>query len=94
MPAILDELATFLKYHPEYVLVEVQVHSDDRGNPRSRTKSRAESVVSYLTGKGVDASRLKARGLGDSQPVAVNLTEAGRRKNNRTVLRVREYTGE
>ena len=60
----------------------------------SRSKSRAESVVSYLTGKGVDASRLKARGLGDSQPVAVNLTEAGRRKNNRTVLRVREYTGE
>jgi hypothetical protein len=92
--AILDELATFLNYHPEYTLVEVQVHTDDRGNPRSRSKSRADSVVSYLTGKGVDASRLKARGLGDSQPVAVNLTEAGRRKNNRTVFRVRDYAGE
>ncbi len=91
---ILNELATFLKYHPEYVLVEIQVHTDDRGNPRARSKNRAESVVSYLSGQGVDPARIKARGLGDSQPVAVNLTEAGRRKNNRTVLRVREYTGE
>ncbi|MGB1699346.1 MAG: OmpA family protein, partial [Nannocystaceae bacterium] len=91
---ILSELAVFLKYHPEFKLVEVQVHTDDRGNPRSRSKARADSVISYLTGQGVEPSRLKARGLGDSQPVAVNLTEAGRRKNNRTVLRVREYTGE
>ena len=91
---ILNELAVFLKYHPEYKLVEVQVHTDDRGSPRSRSSSRAESVISYLSGQGVDPSRLKARGLGDSQPVAVNLTEAGRRKNNRTVLRVRKYTGD
>ena len=74
--------------------MEIQVHTDDRGNPRARSKNRAESVVSYLSGQGVDPARIKARGLGDSQPVAVNLTEAGRRKNNRTVLRVREYTGE
>lgn len=87
----LDELATYLKQHPEYLKVQVRVHTDDRGNPRRRSQGRADAVVAYLVGKGVDASRLEAKGYGDRDPVAVNITPEGRRKNNRTEFKVRDY---
>ncbi|MCA9691316.1 MAG: OmpA family protein [Myxococcales bacterium] len=92
--AILDEVAAFLKGHPEYAQVEIAVHTDDRGNPKKRSESRAESVRDYLVGKGVASGRLEAKGYGDSSPIAVNMTASGRAKNNRTELRVLQYTGE
>jgi outer membrane protein OmpA-like peptidoglycan-associated protein len=86
----LDQLATFLKYHPEVKVIEVGTHTDDKGAAKSRTDTRAESVKSYLTGKGVAGGRIKTRSHGASKPVAVNLTAAGRSKNNRTTFRVVE----
>ncbi len=88
---ILDELATFLKYHPEYAKIRIGVHTDDRGNPMARSKARAEAVKAYLVGKGIAPERIVAKGYGDKKPVAVNLTAEGRRKNNRTTIRVLEY---
>ena len=88
---VLDELATFLKYHPEYVLIEIGVHTDDRGNPSKRSKARAEAVKAYLVGKGISPDRIQARGYGDTKPVAVNMTASGRAKNNRTEIRVRKH---
>lgn len=88
---VLDQLASYLNQHPEYVKVEVRVHTDDRGNPKKRSQSRADAVVAYLVEKGVDASRLQAKGWGDRDPLAVNITSEGRRKNNRTEFRVRDY---
>jgi outer membrane protein OmpA-like peptidoglycan-associated protein len=88
--AILDELAAFMNGHPEILLVQVGVHTDDRGAAQKRSQSRAESVVSYLVGKGVSASRLEAKGYGASKPVAVNMTAAGRAKNNRTGLSIKQ----
>lgn len=90
---ILDELASFLNGHPEFVLVEIGVHTDDRGAAQARTDERADAVKAYLTGKGVDGSRLSAKGYGASKPVAVNMTEQGRAKNNRTVLTVKKHGG-
>ncbi len=92
--AILDELATFLKGHPEYAKVEIGVHTDDRGNPSKRSSARADAVRDYLIGKGVSSDRLVAKGYGDRNPVAVNMTSSGRAKNNRTALKVLKYTGE
>lgn len=86
--AILDELATFLKYHPEYAVVRVDTHTDDRGAAKTRTDQRGESVKAYLTSKGVEAGRLQTKSYGSSKPVAVNLTAAGRSKNNRTAFTV------
>lgn len=91
--AILDELATFLQYHPEFELVEVGVHTDDRGPAKKRTDARAEAVKSYLVSKGIASSRLSTKGFGASKPVAVNMTAAGRAKNNRTILKVKQYSG-
>ncbi len=87
---LLDELAAFLNSHPEYQLVEVGVHTDDRGAAQQRSDERADSVKAYLVSKGVSDSRLSAKGFGASKPVAVNLTEQGRAKNNRTALTVKK----
>lgn len=86
----LDQLATFLKYHPEVKVIEVGTHTDDKGAAKSRTDTRAESVKSYLVGKGVAGSRIKTRSHGASKPVAINMTSAGRSKNNRTTFRAVE----
>lgn len=91
--AILDELASFLNGHPEYQLVEIGVHTDDKGAAQARTDERADAVKSYLTGKGVDGSRVSTKGYGASKPVAVNMTEQGRAKNNRTVITVKKHGG-
>jgi outer membrane protein OmpA-like peptidoglycan-associated protein len=91
--AILDELASFLNGHAEFELVEIGVHTDDRGAAQQRSDERADAVKTYLVGKGVAAGRLSAKGFGASKPVAVNMTEQGRAKNNRTVLTVKKYGG-
>ena len=86
--AILDELAAFLSYHKEYEVVQVGVHTDDRGAAQKRSAERAEAVKSYLVSKGVAPDRLTSKGYGSSKPVAVNMTAAGRAKNNRTIFSV------
>ncbi|MCA9635086.1 MAG: OmpA family protein [Myxococcales bacterium] len=91
--AILDELAIFLKGHPEFQEVEIGVHTDDRGNPGQRSTQRAENVRSYLLGQGVSPDRVVAKGYGDRNPIAVNLTASGRAKNNRVVLKVTKQSG-
>lgn len=91
--AILDELAIFLNAHPEFRQIQINVHTDDRGNPRARSQSRADAVKSYLVSKGVSPTRIEAKGWGDKKPVAVNLTAAGRAKNNRTSITVKDHGG-
>lgn len=88
---ILDQLAGFLKGHPEFLKVEIRVHTDDRGSPGSRSQSRADQVVDYLVKKGVDRSRLEANGYGAKDPIAVNITADGRAQNNRTEIKVKDY---
>ncbi|MCA9705543.1 MAG: OmpA family protein [Myxococcales bacterium] len=89
----LDQLAVFLNGHPEYQSIRISVHTDDHGNPKARSQSRADAVKSYLVGKGVSPARIEAKGYGDSKPVAVNLTAAGRAKNNRTNISVTKFGG-
>lgn len=55
--------------------VKVVGHTDARGADTYNQKlslDRAKSVVKYLTQNGVKASRMKAEGRGESEPVAPN----------------------
>jgi len=96
----LDNVATVLAEYPE-VKVEIGAHTDDVA-PKSKefadnaalSQARAEAVKSYLVSKGVDASRIEAKGHGDTAPVeaitdlkGAKLT-AARTKNRRVELQI------
>jgi OOP family OmpA-OmpF porin len=89
---LLDEVVEISKLCPD-VAVEVSGHTDavgDKDYNIGLSERRADAVVSYLTGAGIDAGRLSAVGLGFSQPIADNSTEEGRAQNRRIEFRVRE----
>lgn len=86
----LDEVARTLK-NQSNLNAEIVGHTDDQGNDNFNlllSQQRAESVRQYLIRKGIAAGRLAALGLGETQPVADNLTEAGRIANRRVEFRV------
>jgi outer membrane protein OmpA-like peptidoglycan-associated protein len=82
---ILDAVYDVLVANPKITL-EVQGHTDNVGNPDYNKKlsdQRAASVKTYLTGKGIDASRLVSKGYGLTQPLVPNNTDANRALNRR-----------
>ncbi len=87
---LLNKLAQQLLLHPA-MHIEVAGHTDNQGavsyNQRL-SKQRAERVLGYLVGQGVDAARLAARGYGDEQPLADNLSADGRAANRRVDVRI------
>jgi hypothetical protein len=86
--AILDEFAVFLAANPG-VTVEVVGHTDSVGEPSFNnplSQDRADAVVTYLTGKGIEAHRFTAIGRGEDLPVADNSTPEGRVLNRRVEL--------
>jgi OOP family OmpA-OmpF porin len=85
---LLDTAVNALRENPS-VDVIVEGHTDSRGSDtfnQRLSERRAQSVVNYLVSKGIDASRLTARGRGESMPVASNDTKDGRYKNRRVDL--------
>jgi outer membrane protein OmpA-like peptidoglycan-associated protein len=84
----LKEIAQMLAEHPDLTL-EVEGHTDNVGDDASNqalSERRAQAVVAYLVSTGVDASRLTAKGYGESRPVASNATAEGRAANRRVEL--------
>lgn len=89
----LDEVASILKNDASLKL-DIAGHTDNTGKAETNTKlsqNRANSVLNYLTGKGIAADKLTAAGFGSEKPVADNKTAAGRAKNRRTEMTVRNY---
>ena len=85
---ILDRVAQSLIDNPE-VTVEVGGHTDNTGRRASNlrlSEARANAVREYLISKGVDGSRMTAKGYGPDQPVAENTTVQGRAANRRVEL--------
>ncbi|AGK59816.1 OmpA/MotB domain-containing protein [Hyphomicrobium denitrificans 1NES1] len=68
------------------VVVEVHGYTDSVGSSgvnKMLSELRAKKIVDFLTDAGVDASKLKAVGNGEENPVADNGTNQGRRLNRR-----------
>ncbi len=75
----------------QYIKVDVQGFTDDVGAESYNKKlslKRAEAVVDYLMSLGIDASRMKAVGYGEKNPVAPNDTAEGRSQNRRIEFKV------
>lgn len=88
--AQLDTLAESLNQHPDLV-IEIQVHTDESlgaDGSMALSRERVLSVARYLAGQSVNVKRLRARAFGATMPRADNNTAAGRKLNNRVVLRV------
>lgn len=65
---------------------EVGGHTDNVGKPAANqalSERRSKTVAAYLTGKGVDAKLLTAKGYGDTTPIGDNATAEGKAKNRR-----------
>jgi outer membrane protein OmpA-like peptidoglycan-associated protein/tetratricopeptide (TPR) repeat protein len=88
--AELDRLYRLLRDNPG-IIVEVAGYTDSIGTPEYNqvlSEKRAMSVVNFLVVKGIRSDRLKFKGYGASSPIGNNITDAGRRLNRRTEVRV------
>lgn len=89
---ILNEVAETLQAYG-HVDVELEGHTDSIGTDAYNlglSERRANTVKTYLVGRGVEARRMTPVGYGESQPIADNETEEGREENRRVELRVIE----
>lgn len=88
----LDKVAELLHSTPS-LRIELGGHTDNVGAEQANqrlSEQRARAAYDYLLQRGIEASRLTYRGYGESQPVAPNDSEEGRRQNRRTVFTVLE----
>jgi len=89
--ALLERLAKLINDHPEYVHIEVQGHTDERGpgwfNERL-SQSRADSVMAFLIKNGVKQERLNAKGFGMSKPLVEKRTEYAYYMNRRVEFEI------
>lgn len=86
--AALDQIGDFLKAHPE-LKVAVRGYTDAVGALSynlSVSQFRANSIKSYLVGKGVAGANLTAQGMGPKDPIASNETQSGREQNRRVEI--------
>ncbi|MGN6108882.1 MAG: OmpA family protein [Kofleriaceae bacterium] len=86
---ILDAVAATLQGNPSIQLIEVQGHTDERGDDAYNLElsdKRAKAVEKYLADKGVDPKRLTAQGYGETQPLDRRSNEAAWAKNRRVAF--------
>ena len=86
----LRQLANSLRNYPETEVLIVG-HTDSQGaddyNMRLSYR-RAESSRQFLVGQGIEGSRIRVEGRGETEPVADNSTEAGRQQNRRVEIAI------
>src|SRR5206468_3262051 len=85
---VLSEVANELKANPKWNW-EVEGYTDNVGDKAANqtlSEERATAVANWLAEHGVDRSRLKVKGYGESNPIADNSTPDGRAKNRRVEL--------
>ena len=96
---IIDQKLYSLMTERPNIRIELSSHTDSRGSAASNlnlSERRAQSVVNYLIGKGINASRLVARGFGETRlknrcSDGVSCTEREHQQNRRTEFRVLSY---
>ena len=90
--AVLDPFVSSLQGDPS-AQVTIVGHTDSTGSDALNNKlsiERADSVRDYIVTRGVAAGRVATAGRGDREPIADNNTEAGRAKNRRVEIFLRE----
>jgi outer membrane protein OmpA-like peptidoglycan-associated protein len=89
----LDKLITILKDNPT-IRIELSSHTDSRSSDQYNlelSQKRAQSAVDYMVSKGIETTRLVAKGYGEQQLINPNAqTEEEHQVNRRTEFKVIE----
>jgi outer membrane protein OmpA-like peptidoglycan-associated protein len=89
--SILDAVSTTLLHHPEFTLVEIQGHADERADDQYNlklTQDRVDSVMSAMLSRGLDRTRLRSKGYGEYCPEDKGHTPEAWEKNRRVEFKV------
>jgi peptidoglycan-associated lipoprotein len=92
----LNKLAQTMRENPA-IRIQLSSHTDCQGSDNYNedlSQRRAQSAVDYLISLGIDASRLIAKGYGESSPAIVcvcnKCTDAENQANRRTTFKILE----
>ncbi len=88
---ILEAVATTVVHHPEFTLLEVQGHADERSDDNHNlrlTRDRAKAVLDALVQRGVQRERLRSVGFGEYCPLDQGHNDAAWEKNRRVEFKV------
>jgi outer membrane protein OmpA-like peptidoglycan-associated protein len=93
-PGLLGDLRAVAQSLQKYPNSTVQVigHTDNSGAAaynQDLSQRRAGAVAAILRDNGVPPGRVVAIGAGEDQPIASNLTDAGRQQNRRVEIIIR-----
>lgn len=86
----LQALARSLEKWPDSDVLIIG-HTDQVGSSsynQGLSERRSNAAASYLITQGVSGTRIATRGLGETEPVASNETEAGRAANRRVEIAI------
>lgn len=87
---VLDKLAQTLSEYNKTV-IQIAGHTDSTGAHAYNMKlseQRAQSVKTYLAGRGVPVQRMQTVGAGPDFPIADNATSEGRAENRRVEITI------
>lgn len=95
---ILDNLVNVMAQNPT-LKIELSSHTDSRGKDAYNlrlSQQRAEAAVNYLVGKGVERSRMQAKGYGETKLLnqctnGQDCEENAHQQNRRTEIKVLKY---
>ena len=82
----LERLLYTLKVNQSMV-IEIRGYTDNVGEDAMNqrlSQDRAKAVYAWLTAKGIPVTRVSYKGFGETNPIASNDTEDGRKQNRRT----------
>ena len=85
----LDQVAHALAQQPADTTFQIEGHTDDSGSDKQNQQlasERAKAVADHLINAGIEPSRIRVVGRGESQPVANNDTPEGRAANRRVEI--------
>ncbi len=94
----LDRVVEYMLDHPS-LEIELRSHTDSRGTDeynRVLSQRRAESAVEYIVSRGIQPSRLKAAGYGETQLVnncrnGADCSDSEHQENRRTEIKVTKF---
>ncbi len=92
---LINTVLPVLKKYPQ-IVVEIRSHTDSRSSTefnQDLSNRRAQSVVEFLTSRGIEADRMKATGFGETMLVnecadGVDCGEAKHQQNRRTEFKI------